>query len=260
MRPVLAILALTGATVGLITPLGVAARTQVTANAITVEGTGEVKAVPDMAVIRFHVVTDGGTATVALEENHQRMGEILKRMRDRGVADKDIALGGLFVMPVYNEDLPGQLAPRIRSYLVTGQAEITVRNLASLGGFLDTLAEAGAHRISQIELTVADPAAARAEARRRALADARKNAELYAQLAGVSLGKPLMIQEQEVAASPPPIYERLPRMGVAPYVEPAAGAETYSVRLMVSYAIGGINASQPRSSSQTPTDAAAGPA
>ena len=67
---------------------------------------------------------------------------------------------------------------------------------------IDALVGAGANEIGGINFMVTQASKALDEARAKAIADARRKAEIYAKAAGVTLGEPISITE-EGAARPP---------------------------------------------------------
>ena len=62
---------------------------------------------------------------------------------------------------------------------------------------------AGANEIGGINFTVTQASKALDEAREKAVADARRKAEIYAKAAGVTLGAPLSISEE---GAPTPMF------------------------------------------------------
>jgi uncharacterized protein YggE len=81
---------------------------------------------------------------------------------------------------------------------VTNQVRVRVRNLADLGQVLDALIQVGSNQVSGIRFGIDDATGVLNQARNRAIADARSRAELYAQAAGVRVGKVLTISEQPI--------------------------------------------------------------
>ena len=75
--------------------------------------------------------------------------------------------------------------------------------MIDLDVFIDDLAEAGANRLYWVGFEVAEPRAALDEARREAVVDARAKAELFAEAAGVTLGRVISLSES-VAQGPVP--------------------------------------------------------
>jgi len=75
------------------------------------------------------------------------------------------------------------------------------------------------------------------DARKKAMADARRKAELYAKAAEVQLGKPLLIQEETSQRPRPPVpYARM-AMAASEAVPVSTGELTTSAQITVTYAI-----------------------
>jgi len=73
---------------------------------------------------------------------------------------------------------------------------VRVRALDSLGGVLDAAVGQGANNLYGLSFGLQEPEPKLDEARRDAIADARRKAELYALAAGVTLGEVVSISEQ----------------------------------------------------------------
>jgi uncharacterized protein YggE len=70
-----------------------------------------------------------------------------------------------------------------------------VRDLSKVGDALGKAVAAGANSINGVSFTVSDQTALEAEARDKAMADAKARAEQLAKAAGVTLDKPMQISE-----------------------------------------------------------------
>ena len=100
---------------------------------------------------------------------------------------------------------------------------------------MQTLVTAGANDVGNINFTVTQASKLLDEAREKAVADARRKAEIYAKAAGVALGEPLSISEE---GSPGPMPFRKMAVGMAVSPTPVAqGEETLQVSVSVSWAI-----------------------
>src|SRR5688572_28452009 len=83
--------------------------------------------------------------------------------------------------------------PKIVGYQVQNEVRVTVREIGTSGALLDQVVTAGANQISGIAFDVADPQAAADEALKKAIADAKRKAELMAAAAGVRIVRVLDI-------------------------------------------------------------------
>jgi len=212
---------------------------------ITVTGTGKIFAVPDVAEISVGVRTDAPTAAKALAENSQLMAKLLERLKEQGVAAKDVQTSQVQVSPQYSQ--PGgrepaggaEFIPRLVGYRVDNTVQITARKVDKLGGLLDSLVQAGANQVYGISFRVDEPEKLLDEARKRAVADAKHKAELIAGEAGVVLGSPLRIDVEGEAPSPAPkrYFGREMAMMAAAPTPVAAGEQELRVNVHIIYRI-----------------------
>jgi uncharacterized protein YggE len=203
---------------------------------ITVVGSGTVSARPDMAQIHVGVVTEAPTAAKALEDNNGAMTKLFSTLDARGIAKKDVQTSSFSVAPQYKRGAHGEQL-EIAGYRVSNEVAVKVRKLDSLGPVLDEVVRQGANRVQGISFSVAEPTPLFDAARRKAMADARRKAELYAKEAGVDLGRVLLIQE-ETPHLPRPLARGFAGAGVAAAVPIAEGEQEFGARITVTYAIG----------------------
>lgn len=162
--------------------------------AITVSASAQVAAEPDQARITSGVTTEAATAAQALKRNSEVMKEVIAGLKERGVEPKDIQTTSFQVSPRYTRPQRGETAA-IDGYRVTNQVEILARDLDRLGEILDQLVTLGANEMGGLSFEVSKAETLRDEARKEAVANARRRAGLYAAAAGVELGEVLGIQE-----------------------------------------------------------------
>ena len=171
-------------------PLPLAAETAT----LTVTGHGTASAVPDTGHIRAGVETAGKTAADALAANNALAARVIATLKEGGVEARDIQTGTLRINPQYQRQTSGQLqAPAIIGYQVVNEVMVTIRALEDFGAVLDKVVRSGANRINGISFGLEDDEPVRDEARRAAVADARRVAALHAEAAGVSLKRILSI-------------------------------------------------------------------
>ncbi|WP_040604185.1 SIMPL domain-containing protein [Sagittula stellata] len=154
---------------------------------MTVSGEAKVVATPDMAVLRLGAQGRGETAAEAMDSTSAAVSAILARLQELGVAENDIKTTSLNLSEErrWNRE---QEVEVFEGYLAENIVEVRVRDLDSLGAILGDVLDEGANRMQGLQFTLQDPREVEDEARRRAVADARAKAELYAEAAGVSLG------------------------------------------------------------------------
>lgn len=211
------------------------------AGSITVEGQGQVSATPDMAVINSGVTTQGTTAREALDANSAAMAELMAALEAAGIEARDVQTSNFSVSPNYvysdaRDENGYTLPPKVQGYQVSNSVSVRVRDIADLGAILDRSVDVGANTINGISFMVADPTALLDEARKAAFADARRKAELYAEVAGTTLDDLESVRESQGYSAPEPMamYARAD----AAAVPVAAGEMNFSVNVTVEWSTG----------------------
>lgn len=202
---------------------------------ILVSGTGEVAAAPDTGHLSAGVVSEASTAADAARANGVAMQRVLAALETAGIAGKDVRTEFFQVQPVYADQTVPREQPRIIGYRVSNQVAVRVRDIAKVGAVLDALVGAGANDVGGISFSIGDPTPLLDEARKRALADARRKAEVYAASAGVRLGR--LLELSEGADGGPGPMPRMASMAAAKAVPIATGELELTVTLQARYAI-----------------------
>ena len=156
---------------------------------IVVSGQGSADIAPDMAVLQLTVTREAETARAALDANSAAMAEVLKALRDEGIAERDLQTQGFAIQPRYHHPAPRSSgdrdSPRIIGYTVRNSLSVRVRDIGKTGAILDRSVTLGVNEGGNITFTNDDPSSAIAEARTAAVKDARRKAETLAAAAGV---------------------------------------------------------------------------
>ena len=224
------------AALALVTPA--LAQTDVPA-AISVTGEGTVSVPPDLAQLDAGVASDGKTAREASEANNTAMGKVLLALKGAGIEEKDYQTSRLSLQPLYANRQGSNVAapPQIVGYRASNRVSIKLRDVTKVANVIDTLVTAGANDVGNINFTVTQASKLLDDAREKAVADARRKAEIYARAAGVTLGAPLSIAEE---GAPVPVF-RAKAMAVAPMAAGAPpvaqGEEVLSITVSVTWAI-----------------------
>ena len=200
--------------------------------AISVTGEATVLVPPDLAEIDGGVTSEAKTAREASEANNAAMGKVLQALKGAGIEEKDVQTARLSLQP---QSAPNRSGPSaIAGYRASNRVTVRVRDVTKVANVIDTLVGAGANEIGGINFVVSQASKLLDEARERAVADARRKAEIYAKAAGVTLGAPLGISEEGNSAPAP--YRRM-AAGMAASAPVAQGEETLQVTVSVSWAI-----------------------
>jgi len=168
---------------------------------VSVTGQGVAAATPDMVTVSVGVVTQGENAADALTANNNAMSALNAVLDDFDVAERDRRTSNFNISPRYDRRTNDGRAPQISSYEVNNQLSIRYRDVDRLGELLDAVVTSGSNRIGGMNFGNTNEDELRDEARKSAVADARHRGELYAEAAGMQLGKVVSITE---AGSPQP--------------------------------------------------------
>jgi len=209
---------------------------------IMVNGEGRAELVPDMALLQLSVTRDADTARQALDANSAAMAQVIKALRDQGIAERDIQTSNFGIQPRYVYPQPKAQGerepPRIVGYTVRNGLNVRVRDLAKLGAIIDQSVTLGVNEGGNIMFTNDDPSAAIDKARAGAVQDATARAKTLASAAGVKLGRLLEISENTYDLAPAPMMRAEMMASDAAAAAPvAAGENSYRVTVSVSYAI-----------------------
>jgi uncharacterized protein len=204
--------------------------------AISVTGEASISAPPDMALLDAGVASDGKTAREASEANNTAMAKVLAALKTAGIDDKDVQTSRLSLQPEYAPNRTGPSA--ITGYRASNRVTVKLHDVGKVANVVDALVGAGANDIGNVNFAVSKASELLDQARDKALADARRKAEIYAKAAGVTLGAPLSIAEE---GAPAPMF-RAKMLGAAPMAMAAPtpiaqGEETLSVTVAVSWGI-----------------------
>lgn len=231
------LLALTAAALAIAMPGAAAASSDTGATrSVTVNGEGTVAAVPDTATITTGVVTEAPDPETALSQNSEAVARLLNVLDGEGVPERNVQTSGFSIYPQYARNRDSDEPPRIAAYRVSNQLSVRIEALDRVGPLLDALVRAGSNRVSGIEFGHSELDALTDEARRRAVADARRRAGLYAEAAGAGVGPVLKIVETQTYVPRPMMRAEAMMMDAAP-VPVAAGESEIRASVQVEYAL-----------------------
>lgn len=163
---------------------------------IVLSGQGEVTTVPDMAVITLGAVHRAETAREAVDQVSKNVAAILSRMADLGIETRDMQTTQLSLFPLRDDSyLKTSGSPEIEGFQASNSVFVRVRALDQLGHVLDSILDEGANNFSGFRFAVQETGPLEDAAKIAAIKDARRKATLYAEAAGVTVGKILEISE-----------------------------------------------------------------
>ena len=218
---------------------------------INVVGEGEAIAVPDIATFTFSVRKEAADATTAQSQSAEIANAITEYLEEAGIEERDVKTLYYNLNPRYEYPqricAAGSYCPpgerTLVGYEVHQTMQVKVRDTDQAGTLISGVGERGATDVSGLQFTIDDEESIKAEAREKAIADAKEKAKKLADDLGVRVVRMTGFWEDQGAY--PYGYGGDVRMesammsmdggGVAPSLP--VGENTTTVRVNVSYEV-----------------------
>lgn len=206
---------------------------------LTVRGTAEVMAAPDLAVIRLGVEAQQKSAGDAQQQVNRAAQAIFQALQSAGVQHDSIRSTGVTLNPVYTH--PGERGgePKLAGYRAQNVVSVRVPDMDRVGPVLDAGLGAGANRVDGLQFSLRDDAELRRDALSQAIQEARTKAETMASALGVTLAAVHAVEEGDVSVAPvfAAMEMRQLTMDRAAPTPVSAGQVTVSAHVTVQYRI-----------------------
>lgn len=185
-------------------------------NVISVSGEGKVFAKPDTATFTYTVDETAPDVATAQKKATAASDDVIQYLKAQGVKDTDIQTTSYNVNPQYQYSAQvctrdGYCPPSkqtITGYEVAETETVKVTNIDQAGTLLSGAGSRGVSDVSGLTFTVADENALDAQARDKAIADARSKAQQLATSLGVSIVRITGFSEN-TGGNPVPMYAKM---------------------------------------------------
>jgi uncharacterized protein YggE len=174
---------------------------------ITARGTGEVRCRPDSVRVDVGAEAQASTLDEAREQVNSAVTRVLGALRALNLPDLVIETQDLRFNPVYGPPREGQ-PPAIVGYAATNHVLVTSKrapreDLADRSAkIVDAALTAGANLVGGLNFFLADPTGPEGDALAQAVQNARRDAEIMARAAHVTLTGPVSIEEAAASRVP----------------------------------------------------------
>jgi uncharacterized protein len=154
---------------------------------LTVQGTGQASATPDVLTAVVQVTSTAGSATAALSQNNSKVTATVLAFYEGGVPKRDIQTTGLTLQPQYSYPKGVQT---LSGYQVINTVTATLHDVAKAGAAIDEVVEAAgnAAQINSLTFSFNNPDKVEDVARGDAVRQAVSHAKAMAAAAGRKLG------------------------------------------------------------------------
>jgi uncharacterized protein YggE len=201
---------------------------------LTVQGTGNASATPDLLTLTVDIAVTEPSAQASLVDDNSKASTVTAVLKQGGVAAKDIQTSNVSIEPQYSA------AGAITGYQMTNTLTAQLRDFSTAGSVVDALTAAAgnATRIQSLTFSIEDPRTIEDAARTDAVNQAVSHARSMAQAAGEKLGPVCSLTDDSTPDYGPPGYQNL---GAAAAPEAALplqpGTQQVSAQITLVYAL-----------------------
>ena len=151
---------------------------------ITVSGTGETRVSADTAVISLGVNARDKDVLKAQQRANETIAAIRKALTEQGVKEENINTDFMNIYALYDYSSDQE---QLAAYNANSTLAIRVTDMESTGTLIDAAFAAGANTLNGISFSASDTEAAKTEAMKKAVEDAKKKAEILAEASGLKI-------------------------------------------------------------------------
>ncbi len=170
---------------------------------ISVTGIGKVTAGNDTAVTTISYTNSGKDIASVQAANKKVMDPLLRDVKSLGVADADVQSNYSIAPNYVFTEGKGQ---EIKDYSATNSVTIKIRDRNKVSDVLALAGKYGANQVGGVNYSINNPETIKAQAREKAIADAKMKARNLAQSLGVRVVALVNYNEFEGGVSPMPYY------------------------------------------------------
>ena len=175
---------------------------------ILVTGEGKVLAKPDVGMVNLSVVSSSLDMSFAQDGAAETVNKAIDFLKNSGVEEKDIKTISYNISTLY--DFP-KGRRKFLGYEVRQTVQVKIRDLKKASDIIGGVTDFGIIEISDLRFVVDNDDALKAEARAKAVADAKSKAFILAKTLGVRLGDIVSFNE---FGGPVPFYGYAAGLGI----------------------------------------------
>ncbi len=175
--------------IAIVTGFGMQAQNTTNNYGIHVTGKGVVKVTPDKVTIKSQIEHEGQSATAVKSQNDEVVDKVIKYLKSGGIAEKNINTNYINLNKRYNYN------DKTYTYVANQAISITLEDIRKYETIMKGLLENGLNGINGIEFESSNIEKHKAEARKKAVLNAKEKAEALAEPLGQTVGKAFMISE-----------------------------------------------------------------
>ena len=173
------------------------------AHTISVDGTGDSVAIPNIATLSFTVTETAKTVAVAQDQATKKVNATIAGLKSAGIAENDIKTTSYNINPHYEYQTSVCTANTactpsktiVTGYDVSQSTDIKVHDLTKIGDLLTLIGSNGVQNVSGPSFSVENPDSVQAIARAKAIENAKSKADVLAKSLGVRIVRVISFSE-----------------------------------------------------------------
>jgi uncharacterized protein len=158
---------------------------------IQVSGVAVVNVMPDRALIKLGVQSNGRSAKEAQANNSATINQVTKALKTLGIDLKDVSTDWYTIEPIYKD----YDSMYITGYRIHNTVEITVRDVSKANDVIVAAFQSGANQVVDVQFYTSELRKYRDQARQAAMTAAREKADALSGTAGTGVNCVLTITE-----------------------------------------------------------------
>lgn len=170
---------------------------------VSVTGEGIVKVVPDEVLIRVRIENEGNSAEEVKRKNDEGINSVFKFLKSLKLDDEHVKTEYVNLSKNYDYQT------KEYKYVANQSVSILLKDLDKYEKLSQGLIEAGINRIDGVEFRSTEIEKHKAEARIKAMMNAKEKAEAYAKVLGQNIGKAIYISEGNAHVPPMPVFKTM---------------------------------------------------
>ncbi len=200
---------------------------------VDVTGEGAITVVPDQVTVNVRVENTGKNPSVVKQENDRTVNNVLEFVKKMNIDSKHVKTEYVRLSKNYEHNT------KTYNYAANQSISIQLNDLSKYDDLMNGLLETGINRIDGVQFQSSNREALEAQARIKAVEDAKMKAESYAKVLDQTIGKAVSISEFQPSSEPRPMYRSM-----AMEADSSGGQETLApgeleirVRINVSFVL-----------------------
>ena len=168
---------------------------------ITVSGEGKIKVIPDQGIISLGVENTGKEAAEVKKANDIIIEKILKFIKSNNIPSADFQTTNVSLNKNYDYE------KKKYNYVANQTVTVTLKDLTKYNEFMMGITETGVTNIHGVEFKSSKMETYEAEARKKAILNAKQKALDYVSVLNQKIGKALLISDNSQPYYPQPMFK-----------------------------------------------------